>query len=1624
MGDIDKALRLVEYLTRIARLRTTLTRDVADYEQVLWLSQIPKHQGYFTQAWGPDESFESDVWIEVKNEREPALPAVPDACEDWFDPESIRDKVLTPKLLSEIVVYEEESLSSDEDQDEDERDSDESGQTRLRREDYPEVDEAWAAYVAEKWEPWKTEHDSWAARHQVYSKLFAIHQEQLRRGEDYELVLCLGLLLWQTPSDQRVRRHLVTANASLEFESQGGVFTVRPHPDGSKLGIELDMLDVTEQPVHEEEAGRRALEIAEGDPWNKGGVCGALQKIVHSIDSNGAYIDELEPGSRSISNKPTVVYAPALILRKRSSKSLTDVLKRIKEEIAAGQPIPPKFGDLSEQEDSTQRTQGTTARESGATEARGAELPDEVYFPKPTNDEQRRIIEQLNVSNAVLVQGPPGTGKSHTIANVICHLLATGQRILITAKTPHALGVLEGHVPEPLRALCISLLGNGAEERNSIASSVNGILNKHQNWVASQAETELEALTTKLHESRKEDAELRKRLRAIRESETHTMSVANGAYTGTAAMIARLLDQESETYGWFEDVVPFDKDCPLDSAIFRNLLHGLNLFTEEKRKELDLWIPDLLPFPAELMSIVEKENELTALESGLVDYCDKDLAESLSRTPSTTLEAFLDELTVFNQLLQRLASAKHPWVIDALKDIVTGNSSSWRTVFDVTSEAITHIEPLVGLAESTTLEYPNDRPLRVLLEDVLAIQAHLESGGKLGLGPFRPKTVKDRAYVLSKVRLNGRACSQASEFSELVRVVRVHAAFENVRPYWNGNAESREKPFRLQLQVLQTYLKALDNALHLESALTRLMVHTEHVPVLARQVLHDSDAVAKLFNTIKLLVLRARKQASDSTIHTLLLSLMPNGGTVQPHPLVEELRHAIENRDIEAYARNSAVFERIVAERGQLQQLNVYMRRLGKLTPHLAELLARTHEKAHWQERASRIKEAWQWAQAKSWLDDFIRGEDVNALSRSLEQVEETTRELIKEIASVKAWTECFSRLGDEHRKQMEAWRQAMRRYGAGQGRHAERHRRDARKRLDACRDAVPAWVMPLHRVWDTVTPSPGMFDVVIVDEASQCGIEALPLLFLGKKILVVGDDKQISPDAVGIDRDAVHALMDRFLYDFELKDTFAIESSLFDHGKIRFGRNRVSLREHFRSMPEIIQFSNDLCYSDAPLIPLRQYGPDRLKPLERVHVPAGYREGKGSRVINRPEAEALVETVVELCSDRDYTGKSMGVIVLQGEAQGALIESLLLERLGAVEMESRRLLCGNPYSFQGDERDIIFLSMVTANNEGFASLTKPADERRFNVAASRACDQMWLFHSVNREDLGTNCLRRRLLEFFEGSRTRTIAGIDVNELERRALQDNRQIVKPPRPFDSWFEVDVALDISRAGYMVIPQWEIAGKRIDLVVEGGHARLAVECDGEWCHGLEEAEQDAVRQRILERCGWQFVRVRESAFYANRQFALDGLWRKLDELGIRPQSSDSPDDGSEQEQGKQDISESNSSAGQEERFEERTRPRPTSETGRARNLDLFKRKPHEFTAREIQASILAVLAACPNYSCTEDSLPSRVLKDFGVITRGEPLRKFSQRVARAVTVLENDAKLERYRATNKRVRLLQG
>ena len=122
----------------------------------------------------------------------------------------------------------------------------------------------------------------------------------------------------------------------------------------------------------------------------------------------------------------------------------------------------------------------------------------------------------------------------------------------------------------------------------SLESSVGEILRKNEDWNEDQTESEIKTLANKLQELRTEKAKVDRRLRDIRESETHSQSVAEGTYRGTAAQIAKSVNQDRSNYDWFTDTVPLYKTCPITADELRDMLSRLRHFSPEKQQELGL----------------------------------------------------------------------------------------------------------------------------------------------------------------------------------------------------------------------------------------------------------------------------------------------------------------------------------------------------------------------------------------------------------------------------------------------------------------------------------------------------------------------------------------------------------------------------------------------------------------------------------------------------------------------------------------------------------------------------------------------------------------------------------------------------------------------------------------------------------------------------------------------------------------------------------------------------------------------------------------------------------------------------------------------------------------------------
>ena len=433
----------------------------------------------------------------------------------------------------------------------------------------------------------------------------------------------------------------------------------------------------------------------------------------------------------------------------------------------------------------------------------------------------------------------------------------------------------------------------------------------------------------------------------------------------------------------------------------------------------------------------------------------------------------------------------------------------------------------------------------------------------------------------------------------------------------------------------------------------------------------------------------------------------------------------------------------------------------------------------------------------------------------------------------------------------------------------------------------LPAWIIPLGKIAEAIEPQAEMFDVAIVDEASQSGPEALVIFYLAKKVIVVGDDKQITPTSF-VKKEDIQKLQER-ITDIPHYQHYGPEDSFYDLCEIKL-KGKVRLREHFRSRPEIIQFSNQLCYGNGPLLPLKQFYPPKIpQALGSVYCKNADLKGKGTTKWNPKEAEAIFQHLKKILVDPLYDGLSFGIISLLGDYQSKKIEERILNEIPQEVIKERKILCGNAYTFQGSERDVLLLSLVITPQEDKRPLplNQESDKRRFNVAISRAKEEVILFHSVEQDDLNPLCVRANLLKYFQSSLTLSQSSsfdIDIKALKSFVLDDKRSSYTPPRPFERWFEVTLFLIIQEKGHAITPKFKAAGKTVDFLIRGDKSSLVIDCFGKLSSGpLFNQELNSIPKENF----WpHYYIIRESEFTLNPEEQLQKLWNKLDSLDILP------------------------------------------------------------------------------------------------------------------------------------------
>jgi very-short-patch-repair endonuclease len=1465
--DAVSALRsLLDYLSELLRANERVPARLADvrYGARRFLQRRSALEGLPGVTFDLGEP-EAPVWVSVSRLRREAAPLPDPIAAPWVtikdDPDA---EPIVRQVIQRIVSAEEKTrLIAAGHAVETDFEPARGGylqEVRLREDRAAAV--ALEAYLNDVWRPWAEQERPRRRTIRLYDELFLLHRAIAAGGEEGSVEIVFGLRLTHWAG---VEWPLVMRRAELDMDERG-TFALRPRtgPAAEPLIDLRPFRNVADaQALDAADAALRerlpSLDEAPG-PFNPEVLEDLVSVLAARLDRDGQ-----TAGVAASDGVLTITPEWAVFARRRS----TDFQQKDLSALKAAVERDPLTGvaerlvyDASQFEGGDQTT-----------EDQDASPP---FFPLPFNEDQVRIVRRLERAEGLVVQGPPGTGKTHTIANIVCHNLAMGRRVLVVSHGESALSVLKDKLPAEVADLTVSLTSSdraGLDQTKRAVQALNAAVSESDPQTLALA-VDQAARTLNAAMQRREQLDRTIELSAASQAE---LSVEGGE---TGWDLARRLVDEAPRHVWFEDEPTVDFGDTFTSDELETLRFARRQAGEDLR-HLDDRVPD-----AE--SLLDVEQALT-------------LHEDLTRA-----SRFERVQTTSDQIAAKFVDQRGEEVARALISALLDAAKVWSDH---------RARPVRGLSDPFGFSRPRPQDLAWAAEYAEACRQLKE---RLGRFVARPVSAADAlsedakaAAVLSRLA-GGRAISWLPIVGEAARkplfeAVRVAGSPVALDPSETWAHVLEWGHFRRDVEALRTRRATL--------GLAAPELSSEALAA-ARTLVEEGERLIGAFS------------AADAITHSreTLEGVWPNAAEVQdatadPEALVA-LCEALQNkraaarlvaskRQRDALLRlagrdligerlrnilerfgHAALLPETLAQawslllsdanriRGRASHFETIRAGRAALTAcgasDLAEAAARPSSAEDLFDKD--VEAAWTWKRAVARVRAAGGRESLAKVLVARLEAERAVGRAQQDLVVALTRQALQRRATNEIRTNLQAFVSALARLGKGTGASAGKFQRAAQAAMARCYSGVPCWIMPSWRVAETLPAELGAFDLVIMDEASQSGPEELGALLRGRKLLIVGDDQQVSPTVIGVTNDEADRLSRRYLDQIpEVLAPFLLPgSSIYELMSVLFADGKIMLREHFRCVEPIIRFSSQ--FYPSPLLPLRVPGvSERMDPpLIDIYVEGGVRRPNSK--LNTAEADVIVEEIAELVNDPAERSvgpkgrpRSLGVISLVGAEQAKAVEKRLLtdERIGPDAMERHRIRCGDSATFQGDERDVIFLSMVNDPAHKIA-WTLPAVRQRVNVALSRARERMILVRSIGSEHLSNpEDLKLKVLSHF----AQPMAGAGDS---RRGVLER---------CESGFERAVAERLLAQGYRVRPQVGAQGYRIDLVVEGANdRRLAVECDGDRYHGPDQWSRDMARQRVLERVGWRFWRCWGSDFALDPDGCLADLIDRLNREGI--------------------------------------------------------------------------------------------------------------------------------------------
>ncbi|APM39838.1 AAA domain-containing protein [Clostridium kluyveri] len=1458
----NKASNLFRFLKQYNNIKNPTITDIDSQHWCRWLEDIPIHENIKNNIHKDNDS---DAILTVGKPEFTECPKPPLELKEWLENgwSKFDKEVNIKKSISKI-----------------EKDSG-TGEEKLVKINFDDDKKRISAL-----ENWKDKRTIWSkkeiAAHDVddiFNMLYTLYSTLKKESEAMELIFGDGIL--GCKYEKKIYHPILLQKVNLIFDANIPEFKIEVFDRSPELYKSVFTL-VPDSNTELLLEIYKEFETEEFSPFDIDESDSFLNRVAHALSPNGEFLDN--DGEFKFQEYPQIFRKPVLFVRKLNM-GFESAIDAILEDLEEVDSIPEFLKDIIgvDEDNSTKlNNSNSTSTENSSTLLASNGLDENIILTKPANIEQLAVAKYLETRGAVLVQGPPGTGKTHTIANMIGHLLSQGKSILVTSYSEKALAVLKEKVTDNLQALCLSLLST-TESRIEMENTLD-IINENRSRLEPDS---LNQKITSLERDRKDKikklSKLKLELKNARLNEYRYIVIGGEEFKPKDC--GKFINEHKENASWIPLPVEKGMNLSLTEQEVQELYLSNEAISKDEENEFDSNLPDVseLITPIEFNNLINKKN---SFEEKVLDH-GAEFWESNRQISEQTLKSIIDKVknAVKNINLNKL------WTLEVIQDSKEDMlKKNWINlmneigrVYNLSldcSEDILNYNP-----EFKDLD--NNMDVKVQMDVIIR---KLESGGKITrLNLLLNKQMKS---FINSCRVNGHVPVKSNEYKALNKFYNLKLEREKLKNRWNRQmvplgadtteamGENFEATCVKYIPIIKENINWYNDTwnqmendikkagLDLDKISTRVDLSSDKYSNL-KYIKTDLsqkiiEAMQSQINRIQYEEIKQNKEKIESVINKYSAN--------KNSKIISRLQNALTNEDVNLYKE---CYEAIVYIKGigkNIIRRRELISRLEKTAPIWADEIRLRNNEFGRGNVFLNINDAWKYAQFKQEIDDR-NSVNIEEIQNDILDMEKALRENTAELAFNKAWLYKLKAFEDNKSqvRAIEGWRQLIRKIGKGKGKRAEKLKSEARKLMPECQGAVPVWIMPLNKVVENFEPKKNKFDVVIIDEASQADVMAIVALYLGKQVIIVGDNEQVSPLAIGEKSDDVENLAREYLINIPHPSLYSGKFSIYDLAQTS-GYQPVRLKEHFRCVPEIIQYSNLLSYN-GQIKPLRETSQIKIKP---PIVTYRVRDAVTVNKTNEKEIDIVVSLILACCEQKEYMGKNFGVITLKGDKQAALIDRKLQSKMAAKEYNERNILCGNPANFQGDERDIIFLTMVDANDgEGALRLQSFGSDdlykKRYNVAVSRAKDQLWLVHSLDSEnDLKKGDIRKGLLEY-------------CNNYKSRQVEFGKNVVKA----ESEFEKRVMKYLIDRGYHITPQWEVGAFRIDMVVSHKDNRVALECDGERWHGEDKLEEDMNRQSILERLGWRFIRIRGSEFFSDELGSMERIIQKLNELEIYPE-----------------------------------------------------------------------------------------------------------------------------------------